>query len=105
MRPLSLSQIRRGAACALLLGVLTTAAPAQPALAADALIPHDGSTEDVPLVQQAGPAATMASAGQLVPTTQFVEDPTRQAGGEDDAQRANERQTEQRNDDGEPRRK
>ena len=40
---------------------------------------------------------------------QFAEDPTRQACGEDDAQRAherqNERQTEQQNDDGNHRRK
>jgi hypothetical protein len=40
-----------------------------------------------------------------MPTAQFVEDPTRQAGGEDDAQRASERHIEQQNNDGEPRRK
>ena len=56
-------------------------------------------------VRTAPPAPPM---GQLVPSAQFVEDPTRQAGGEDDAQRAYDRQQErqqEQNDDGDRRRK
>ena len=106
MRPNQRTRTHRAVTRVLLLAALLTTALPQPALAADQLIPHDGSGADVPLVQQTGPASPGPSSTQLIPATQFVEDPTRQAGGEDDAQRVNERATEQsNNDDGEPRRR
>jgi hypothetical protein len=96
---------RRPGRALLVLALLTVMLP-RPALAEDALIPHVASADDGTLVQQTGPAATAPSSVQLVPTTQFVEDPTRQAGGEDDAQRASERQIDQQqDDDGDRRRK
>jgi hypothetical protein len=89
----------------LVLSLLAAVLP-RPALAEDALIPDAASADDGPLVRQTGPASTAPSSIQLVPTTQFVEDPTRQAGGEDDAQRASERQIDQQqDDDGDRRRK
>jgi hypothetical protein len=89
----------------LVLSLLTAMLP-RPALAEDALIPQAASADDGPLVQQTGPAPTAPSSVQLVPDMQFVEDPTRQAGGEDDAQRVNERQIDQQqDDDGDRRRK
>jgi hypothetical protein len=96
--------LRRAAPGLLVLALLTALMPG-PALAADQLIPRVGSGEDAPLVEQVGPPAPGPSAGQLISTTQFVEDPTRQAGGEDDAQRVNDRTVDQRNDDGDHRRK
>ena len=106
MGPQQRARIRRSVARVLLLAVLLTAALPAPALAADQLIPHVGAGDAAPVVEQAGPPAPGPSVGQLIPTTQFVEDPTRQAGGEDDAQRVNERSTDQHNnDDGDHRRK
>ena len=105
MRPRQRTRLRRTVAHVLLLAAFLLTALPQPALAADQLIPHNGSGEDAPLIQQTGPASPGPSSIQLIPSTQFVEDPTRQAGGEDDAQRANERATERSNDDGEPRRR
>ena len=105
MPPQHLPRICRSAARVLLLTALLTTALPQPARAADLLVPQDGSGEGTPFVQQTVPTAPGPSVGQLIPTTQFVEDPTRQAGGEDDAQRANERTTDQRNDDGDDHRR
>ena len=105
MRLRHVSRIHRAAASALLLSALLTMTLPYTAIAADALIPQVGSDEIEPIVQQSGPAASGPSSNQLVPTTEFVEDPTRQAGGEDDAQRANERQFDQRNGDDDHRRK
>jgi len=104
MRPQPCSWIHRSVARALLFAALVSAPLPGPALAADQLIPHATASDDAPLVEQAGPPPDPSS-GQLIPTAPFVEDPTRQAGGEDDAQRVNERSTDQRNDDGGDRRR
>lgn len=109
MRPDQLTRTWRVAARTLLLVALPLTTLPGVALAADALIPHFDTGGDAPIVQQTGPAATGPSSTQLVPITPFVEDPARQAGGEDDAQRAyerqNERQNQQSDDDGDRRRK
>jgi hypothetical protein len=102
MRAGRLQRIAHGGVLALLLSTMPYVA-----LAADALIPQDGAGGDPTIVAQPGPSTPVQSPpGQLTPSTTFVEDPTRQAGGEDDAQRVNERSSDQQNnDDGGHRRK
>jgi hypothetical protein len=95
-----------GIARGIVLALLLSTSP-QVAIAADALIPQDGAGGDPTFVAQPGPADPAPSSHvQLVPSTTFVEDPTRQAGGEDDARRVNEQSSnQQNNDDGGHRRK
>jgi hypothetical protein len=100
--------IRRRTVRWLLVLALLAVHPPHPVLAVEALIPHGEPADDPAFVQQAGPPALGPSPVQLVPSSTFVEDPTRLAGGEDDAQRAYERQQERQqdqDDDGERRRK
>jgi hypothetical protein len=102
MRCRYLPWIHRRASRGLLILALLTATVPRPAFADDAL-----------LVEQTSPAAPAPSsanpgpsAGKLESSAEYVEDPTRMAGGEDDAMRANERQVErQQDDDGDKRRK
>lgn len=109
MRHQQRSRIRRTNVQVLLVPALLAALVPRLVLAQDALTPHVDPADNAPLVQQTGTTAPGPSGGQLIPAAQFVEDPTRQAGGEDDAQRAderqNERQTDQQDDDGDRRRR
>ena len=64
------------------------------------------SADELPALVDSAPATTVAPAAPPEIIVQYVEDPTRMAGGEDDTQRSIDRGVDQRdNDEGDKRRK
>jgi hypothetical protein len=61
-------------------------------------VPGSALAEEALIAEPTAPSATERSAGPTEVSTQYVEDPTRMAGGEDDAVRAYERQEVRRRD-------